>query len=101
MSRPNWVPQSPRWLARITSCPRCTRILTIASPTTVVRRWPTCISLETLGDEEAARLGQAGGLAGDPIVAQGEVDESWPAHVDLAADVLQIEVARDLGRHLA
>ena len=51
MSKPNWVPQSPTWLARTTVCPRYSRIRTIASPTTVVRRWPTCISFTTLGEE--------------------------------------------------
>ena len=51
MSMPNGVPQSPMWFSRITSWPRNVSIRTSASPMTVVRRCPTCISLATLGAE--------------------------------------------------
>ena len=49
MSMPNWVPQSPMWWRRITFSPVNSRICTIASPITVERRWPTCISFATFG----------------------------------------------------
>ena len=51
MSMPNGVPQSPTWLSLITRCPANARIRAMASPTTVVRRCPTCISLAMFGEE--------------------------------------------------
>ena len=51
MSMPKGVPQSPMWFWRITVCPSFSRVRTIESPTTVVRRWPTCISFATFGAE--------------------------------------------------
>ena len=51
MSMPKGVPQSPMWFCRMTLWPRCSRVRASESPTTVVRRWPTCISLATLGAE--------------------------------------------------
>ena len=51
ISMPKGVPQSPMWFCRITVSPRASRTLTRLSPTTVVRRWPTCISLATFGEE--------------------------------------------------
>ena len=51
MSIPNGVPQSPMWFWRMTSWPSLSRVRASASPTTVVRKWPTCISLARLGDE--------------------------------------------------
>ena len=51
MSMPNGVPQSPMWFSRITVWPTNSSRRTSASPMTVVRRWPTCISLATFGAE--------------------------------------------------
>ncbi len=51
MSMPNGVPQSPMWFWRITVSPRDSKMRTSESPITVERRWPTCISLATLGAE--------------------------------------------------
>ena len=53
MSMPNCVPQSPTWLTRSVSWPQNSRIRQIVSPMMVERRWPTCISLATLGDEKS------------------------------------------------
>ena len=51
MSMPNGVPQSPMWFSRRTACPRKPSTRASASPMSVLRRWPTCISLATLGAE--------------------------------------------------
>jgi hypothetical protein len=51
MSIPNGVPQSPMWLWRMTSEPRKPMTRARQSPMIVDRRWPTCISLATLGCE--------------------------------------------------
>ena len=48
---PNGVPQSPTWFSRITSWPAKVSSRTIASPITVERRCPTCISFATFGAE--------------------------------------------------
>ena len=48
---PNGVPQSPTWLSLIRWWPTNSVTRAIASPTIVVRRWPTCISLAMLGEE--------------------------------------------------
>ncbi len=48
---PNWVPQSPTWLSLMTWWPANSRIRTIASPTIVVRKCPTCISFAMFGEE--------------------------------------------------
>ena len=48
---PNGRPQSPMWFSRTTSWPRKSRSRTSASPMTVVRRCPMCISLATFGAE--------------------------------------------------
>ena len=63
----------------------------MASPTMVVRRCPTCISLAMLGEEYSTTTvgGRAGrrhtqpgvielraGLPGDPVLAQPQVDEA-------------------------
>mmetsp|Transcript_37389 Transcript_37389/g.94340 ORF Transcript_37389/g.94340 Transcript_37389/m.94340 type:complete len:205 (-) Transcript_37389:423-1037(-) len=53
MSMPNWVPQSPMWFRRSTSAPHISSALHSVSPMMVERRWPTCISLATLGDEKS------------------------------------------------
>ena len=46
------------WLSRSTSTPQNSSSVARESPMTVERRWPTCISLATLGDEKSttARL---------------------------------------------
>jgi hypothetical protein len=51
MSMPNGVPQSPMWFCRITWCPWNPSTRTSASPITVLRTLPTCISLATFGAE--------------------------------------------------
>ena len=51
MSMPKGVPQSPMWFWRMTVLPRNSWVRARASPTTVVRRCPTCISLATFGAE--------------------------------------------------
>ena len=51
MSIPNGRPQSPMWFSLTTSWPTKSSIRTSASPITVVRRCPMCISLATLGAE--------------------------------------------------
>ena len=48
---PNGVPQSPTWLSLITWWPANSSTRTMASPTIVVRRWPTCIAFAMLGEE--------------------------------------------------
>ena len=50
-SSPNVVKEMHVGHLRTTVFPRYSRIRTIASPTTVVRRWPTCISFTTFGEE--------------------------------------------------
>ena len=51
MSMPNGVPQSPTWFCRMTVCPSRSSTRASESPTTVVRRCPTCISFATFGEE--------------------------------------------------
>mmetsp|Transcript_29165 Transcript_29165/g.74825 ORF Transcript_29165/g.74825 Transcript_29165/m.74825 type:complete len:215 (-) Transcript_29165:456-1100(-) len=53
MSMPNCVPQSPMWLRRTTSAPQNSSSLQRVSPRMVERRWPTCISFATLGEEKS------------------------------------------------
>ena len=51
MSIPKGVPQSPTWFRAITSWPKKRSTRARASPITVERRCPTCISLATFGRE--------------------------------------------------
>ena len=53
MSIPNYVPQSPTWLVRITSKPMNSRTRLMLSPWMVDLKWPTCISLAILGLEKS------------------------------------------------
>ena len=46
---PNWVPQSPMWLARTTQWPRNSRARAATSPSTVERMWCTAISFGHVG----------------------------------------------------
>ena len=52
------APPAHMWFRRTTSTPQYSRVRQTVSPMMVERRWPTCISLATLGDEKSttARL---------------------------------------------
>ena len=88
----------------------------MASPTMVVRRCPTCISLAMLGEEYSTTTvcGRATGSspsrgsssmreASSAIhsLAQPEVDEARPADLGWLAHVGHVEPAGQFGRHLA
>merc|ERR1712078_408518 len=62
MSIPNCVPQSPTWFSRSTEAPENSRHRHSASPITVLRRCPTCISLVTFGLEKSTTARPQGGL---------------------------------------
>ena len=62
MSIPNCVPQSPTWFSRSTEAPENSRHRHSASPITVLRRCPTCISLATFGLEKSTTARPQGGL---------------------------------------
>ena len=52
-------------------------------------------------DTEAGVAKLVGCLSGDPFVAQSDVDEPRPAHLGRPGHAGQVEVARELGGHLA
>ena len=76
---PNWVPQSPTWLSLITRWPANSSTRAMASPTTVVRRCPTCISLAMLGEEYSTTTvcGRAAGSS--PSLGSSSMREAWSA----------------------
>ena len=63
---PNWVPQSPTWLSLITWWPANSVTRAIASPTIVVRRWPTCISFAMFGEEYSTMTVSGASVSGVP-----------------------------------
>ena len=76
---PNGVPQSPTWLSRITWWPAKSSVRAMASPTIVVRRWPTCISFAMLGEEYSTTTvcGSAARLT--PSRPLPSISPAWPA----------------------
>src|ERR1017187_6270903 len=86
---PNGVPQSPRCAALITVCPRYSRIRTIASPTIVARKWPTCSSLATFGPEESTTTFCAGSAAARPRRGAASCSLAWAAIQSLCRVMLR------------
>ena len=116
MSMPNWVPQSPTWLSLITRWPANSRIRAMASPTIVVRRCPTCISLAMLGEEYSTTTvcGAAAGARpsrSSPSMAEAcaaiqssrrvRLMKPGPLTCGLGADAGYVEPGGQLRGHLA
>ena len=79
MSMPNGVPQSPTWLSLITRCPANSRTRAMASPTMVVRRCPTCISLATFGEEYSTTTVCGVAVGASPSLRSLSICEAWAA----------------------
>src|SRR5947207_72025 len=79
MSMPNWVPQSPTWLSLITRCPANSRTRAMASPTIVVRKCPTCISLATFGEEYSTTTVCGVAAGASPSRSSPSICVAWAA----------------------
>ena len=79
ISMPNGVPQSPTWLSLITWWPANSSTRAMASPTMVVRRCPTCISLAMLGEEYSTTTVCGAAAGSNPSRGSSSMREAWAA----------------------
>ncbi len=79
MSMPNGVPQSPTWVSLITRCPANSSTRAMASPTMVVRKCPTCISLATFGEEYSTTTVRGMAASASPSLGSLSICEAWAA----------------------
>ncbi len=121
ISMPNGVPQSPTWLSLIRWSPTNSVTRAIASPTIVVRRWPTCISLAMFGEEystmtvcgcDGQRRRRARGSASSSVAASAihcvrSVRLTKPGPLTVGGSAMSStsrwrdDLARDVARRLA
>ena len=110
ISMPNGVPQSPRWLSRITAWP----VLEDPDDGVAHHGGPQVANVQFLGHVRAGvvhhdllgRVGLrhaeprvtqfAGGLRGDPGGQEPEVDEAGAAHLGRLGHAVQVEMAGDV-----